>query len=285
VTVGRPLRPRPRRGADLHVHTTHSDGVLTPGDVVRAAATVGLSALAITDHDTLSALPSAGIEAERLGIELVPGVELSAEAEGREVHILAYFVRPDDPALNAALAGLGQARRERFAAMVGRLNGLGFRVDAESIRRAFPRALLGRRHLAEWLVRGGQVRSVREVFAGPLADDGPAHVRKPLPAVEQVIALARGAGGVAGLAHPPYDRNLRWLEGLAGLGLGALEVRGPGVPPARSRRLREWAEALGLVPIAGSDFHAPDRPGRWVGAITTPEADFERLRAGDSRFQ
>lgn len=271
-------RPLPRRGADLHVHTTHSDGTLSPGEVVRAGAAVGLTALAVTDHDTLSALPPAAAEAARLGIELVPGVELSVEADGREVHVLAYFVRPDDVELSMALASMGQARRERFAEMAARLERMGYHVDAEAIRRRFPRSMLGRRHVAEWLARSGQVPSIRTVFAGPLAEDGPAHVRKPLLDVERAIALARGAGGVAALAHPPYDMNLRWLEGLAGAGLGAVEVRGPGVPPGRSARLRGWAEALGLVPVAGSDFHAPDRPGRWVGAITTPEADLERLR-------
>jgi predicted metal-dependent phosphoesterase TrpH len=276
-----PVRDRTklRAGADLHIHTTHSDGVCSPCEVVNAAAQVGLSALAITDHDTLTAISIARPEAERLGVELVGGVELTAEREGREVHILGHFVREDDPSLRAATASLRAARAGRLRAMVGRLAELGLSVDLEALQRTFPRATLGRRHLADWLTRTGQSAGHREAFALYLADDGPAHVPKPRLGWEQAIALIRGAGGVAGLAHPPYDLREQTLRCLAEGGLGAIEVAGPGINTRLGRRWRDWGEALGLVPIAGTDFHAPDRPGRWVGAIATANPDFERLRA------
>lgn len=272
---GSPRRPP---AADLHVHTTHSDGVCSPCEVVNAAANVGLSALAITDHDTLSALAVARPEAARLGLELVSGVELTAEFEGREVHILGHFVRDDDPALEAAARALRLARAERLRAMVARLGELGLSVDLGALASAFPRATLGRRHLADWLVRTKQVPGIREAFARYLGDDGPAHVPKPRLAAADAIALVRRAGGVAGLAHPPYDLRERALRTLVEHGLGAIEVAGPGIDTARGRRWRDWAGLLDLVPIAGSDFHAADRPGRWLGSITTPGADLERLR-------
>lgn len=269
----------PPEGADLHVHTTHSDGACSPGEVVRAAANVGLAALAITDHDTLSALGVARPEAARLGIELVGGVELTAEFDGREVHILGHFVRDDDPALGAAVERLRLARADRIEAMVGRLESLGLHVDLLALRRAFPRATIGRRHLADWLARSGQVADRREAFARVLGDDGPAHVPKPrLPWAEAVV-LVRGAGGVAGLAHPPYDLRECALRTLVEGGLGAIEVGGPGVPSKLATRRRDWAGRLDLIPILGTDFHAPDRPGRWLGAFRTPAADLERLRA------
>lgn len=273
-----PAGRAPAGSADLHVHTTHSDGACAPGEVVRAAAAHGLAALAITDHDTLSALVVARPEAERLGVELVAGIELTAERDGREVHLLGHFVRDDDPDLAAAVARLREARAARLEALVARLAELGLSVDLPALRRAFPRATLGRRHLADWLARSGQVATPREAFARYLGDDGPAQVPKPRLPWAGAIALIRGAGGVAGLAHPPRDLRESALAGLVEAGLGSIEVDGPGIGAGRSRRLRAWAERFGLVPVAGSDFHAPGRPGAWVGSIATPAADLARLR-------
>jgi predicted metal-dependent phosphoesterase TrpH len=285
-TVGRagrrggPPRTRARLpAADLHVHTTHSDGGCSPGEVVRAANNVGLSGLAITDHDTLSAIAVARPEAARLGVELIPGVELTTFREGRELHVLGHFIRDDDPGLVAACTGLREARARRIAEMTARLQDLGLRVDLEALRRTFPRATLGRKHLADWLVGTGQILGRREAFARYLGDDGPAHVEKPRLLWAGAIALIRGAGGVAGLAHPPYDLRSSTLREMVDAGLGAIEVDGPGIDARLGRRWRAWADELGLVPIAGTDFHAPDRPGRWVGAVTTPEADLARLRS------
>lgn len=270
--------PAPAGGADLHVHTTHSDGVCSPCEVVIAAAGVGLSAVAITDHDTVSAAAVARPEAARLGVELVAGVEWTAELDGREVHILGHFIRDDDPALAAVSARLRAARSDRLAGMAENLERLGLWVDLEALRRAFPRATLGRRHLADWLARTGQVSGVRDAFAKYLGDHGPAHVPKPRLDWSEAIALTAAAGGVAALAHPPFNLREATLKALADGGLTAVEVAGPGINPRLGRRWRDWAAALGLVPIAGSDFHAPGA-GRWVGATTTPAADFERLRA------
>jgi predicted metal-dependent phosphoesterase TrpH len=269
----------------LHVHTTHSDGVCSPGEVVRAAAAVGLAALAITDHDTLSALAVARPEADRLGLELVDGIELSAEYEGREIHLLGYFVRTDDPNLATAVSNLRKARARRLVDMADRLTALGVWVDLDALAQAFPRATLGRRHLADWLVRTNQVADRRQAFARFLGDHGPAQVPKPLVPWRDAIKLVRGAAGIAALAHPPYDFSLHDLQELAEGGLGALEVAGPAIGKRHGHRWRVWADQLGLVPIAGSDFHAADRAGRWVGAITTAIADLERLRvaAGEAR--
>jgi predicted metal-dependent phosphoesterase TrpH len=262
------------------VHTTHSDGVCSPCEVVIAARCVGLTALAITDHDTLSAIDVARPEAARVGVELIGGVELTAvDDRGREIHILGHFVRDDDPALRAATAALRAARADRLHAMADQLAVLGLQVDLVALGQAFPRATLGRRHLADWLVRTHQVANLREAFARYLGDGGPAEVAKPRLPWGKAITLIRGAGGVAGLAHPPYDLGETALRILVEGGLAALEVAGPGIPARRGGRLRAWADRMALVPIAGSDFHAPDRPGRWVGSITTAGPELERLRA------
>ena len=267
------------RDADLHVHTTHSDGSCSPGEVVRAAANVGLAALAITDHDTLSALAVARPEAERLGVELVGGIEVTAEYGGREVHILGHFVRDDEPTLAAIVLRMRAERAARIEAMVERLGQLGLSVDLAALRKVFSRATIGRKHLADWLTRTGQVADRRVAFARFLGDDGPAQVPKPRLPWDEAIRLIRDAGGIAGLAHPPYDLRQDDLRTLAEGGLGSVEVAGPGVNKKLGPRWRSWADGLGLVPIAGSDFHAPDRPGRWVGSTRTPEAELDRLRA------
>ena len=274
---GRP--DRPRLGADLHVHTTHSDGACTPAEVVRSAASVNLMAVAITDHDTLTGIAPARAEAARLGVELVAGIELTAERDGREIHLLGHFVDDADPALVGATAILRRARDARIEALADRLRGLGLTVDLDYLRAAFPRATLGRKHLADYLHRTGQVATYRDAFDRYLGDAGPVQVAKPRTPWREAIGLIRGAGGVAGWAHPPYDLRFESLHALAEAGLGAVEVGGPGVAPRVGLRWREWAEALGLAVTAGSDFHAPDRPGRWVGAITLPAADFARLRS------
>lgn len=267
-----------RRDADLHVHTTHSDGACSPCEVVMAAAQVGLAAVAVTDHDAVSALAVARLEAVRLGVELVPGVELTCEYQGREVHLLGYYFRDDDRDLLAAVARLRAGRAERLTAMAAALEGLGLIVDPEAVRRCFPRAALGRRHLAEYLYRTKQSPSVREAFDRWLADGRPACVDKVRLDAFEAIALVGKAGGVVSWAHPPYNTKLESLETLADAGLAGVEVGGPGVQNRVGRRFRDWAAALDLVPTVGSDFHAADRPGRRVGAYVTPDADLRRLR-------
>ena len=187
-----------RRNADLHVHTTHSDGLCSPSEVVVAAAGVGLAALAITDHDTVSALAVARVEADRLGVELISGVELTCEYEGREIHVLGYFFRDDDLDLIAAMERLRIGRVSRFQVMADRLTELGMVVDLKAVRRCFPRAVLGRRHLAEYLARTRQVGGVRDAFDRFLADGRPACAVKPMLDAGEAIGLIRRPG-----ASPP----------------------------------------------------------------------------------
>jgi 3',5'-nucleoside bisphosphate phosphatase len=286
AAISRSTRRHSHDGAaDLHIHTTHSDGVCSPCEVVVAAARVGLAALAITDHDTVSALEVARPESLRWGIELVAGVELTCEQDGRELHILGHFIRDDDPSLLNAMLALRAGRTRRIETMTARLQALGLFIDLDRVQYVFPRANLGRRHLADYLVRTRQANSTREVFTRYLGDGCPAFVDKLRLDAGWAITLIQGAGGVAALAHPPHDLPHSKLQALADQGLKAIEVDGPGFSTGKRQRSRAWANWFGLVGIAGSDFHAGDRPGRWVGAITTPPDDLERLRQASQLMQ
>jgi predicted metal-dependent phosphoesterase TrpH len=152
-------------------------------------------------------------------------------------------------------------------------------IEEQVLKRTFPRAVLGRRHLAEFLTRTGQVPSQREAFLRYLGDGRPACVNKLGLEAARAIALIEGAGGVCALAHPPAALREVTLRELIDLGLCAIEVDGPGFSRSLTRRIQAQADRLGLISIAGSDFHASDRPGRWIGAITTTPDQLERLRA------
>ena len=273
-------RPQPAMaGADLHVHTTHSDGVFSPGEVVRTAAQAGLSAVANTDHDTVSGVSVAQPEADRLGIELVPGIEMTAEHHDTELHILGYFLDVQHEPLLSATRRLHAERDQRFLAIIDGLRQLGLTVDFDEIRAVWPRAALGRKHLAEWLVRSRQVPTVRVAFNRYLADDAPACRPKPRMPWAEALASIANAGGVSALAHPSRNMDDLLLKEMKEAGLSAIEVSWPGQGANRVRQGRERADRLGLIPLSGSDFHAPDQSMRSIGCRRTPLAELESLRA------
>jgi predicted metal-dependent phosphoesterase TrpH len=260
----------------LHLHTTFSDGTYTPAELIDLARCSGLAAVAVTDHDTLNAVPVAHAAAAGTGVEVIPGAEITSEHRDRELHLLAYFVALDNGPLNAALEAVRAHRVERFREMVERLRQAGVSVsDTDRLLSASP-AVLGRRHLAEMLVRAGRAATVREAFTRYLHDRSRFVAPKQRVPVENAIRLVRGAGGVAAWAHPPYDCTQEDLRELRRLGLGAVEVEFPEVRNNRGRQLRTWATELGLAITGGSDCHGPGR--RTVGACTVSAEELDRLR-------
>jgi 3',5'-nucleoside bisphosphate phosphatase len=266
---------------DLHVHTTHSDGVYTPAQVVDLARRAGLAALAVTDHDTLGGVPVARSAAGGSGVEIVSGVEITAEYRRRELHLLGYFVALDHVGLTSALAEIRRHRLERFREMIERLRGRGVSLEEAELRVQGAPEALGRRHLAEILVRARRVATVREAFLRYLGDRGGVAVPKKRLPVAEALALVRAAGGVAAWAHPSYDCTKEQLIELSALRLGALEVEYPDVRRSRTLELRSWAGQLGLAVTGGSDCHGPGR--RCVGSCTIAAAEFAQLREMASR--
>ncbi len=269
----RQLARGPQSGrADLHLHTTCSDGQYTPAEVIDLARRSGLAAIAITDHDTTGGVRAARVAAGS-ALEVIAGAEITTEYRQRELHLLAFFIDIDHEPLQAALKEICLARTERFNAMIERLRACG--VSIEDGVPCAPEAL-GRRHLAEMLVRQGKAGSIREAFNRWLADGALAAVPKKRLPIGEAIALVRQAGGVAAWAHPAYDATGETLAELARLGLGAVEVEFPEVKRGRSRELRSWAQSLGLAVSGGSDCHGPGP--RTIGRWTISDEELDRLR-------
>jgi predicted metal-dependent phosphoesterase TrpH len=264
--------------ADLHLHTTYSDGSYTPKQIVDLARRSGLAAIAITDHDTLDGIVPAQKTAGT-NLEIVPGVEITAEYRGRELHLLGYFVRIDHEPLLEALHKLRAHRAGRFWYMVERLQKQGVNIPEEYLHDREGSTVLGRRNLATMLVESGKVGSVREAFARYLKDDGCICLPKLRLPVQEAIRLVREAGGVAAWAHPSYDCQRDALAELSCWGLGAIEAEYPTHRNSRSRGLRELADQFGLAITGGSDCHGPDPAGRTVGASTISRSELESLRA------
>ncbi|HYT94510.1 MAG TPA: PHP domain-containing protein [Gemmataceae bacterium] len=264
--------------ADLHIHTTCSDGAYTPAEVVDLARRSGLAAVAITDHDTIAGIAPAQA-ATRGPLEIVSGVEITAVFDGRGLHLLGYFFRSDNLALLSGLARLRRQRAGRFREMVERLRARGMSLQEEEVRAALEVGVPGRRTLAELLVRSGKVSSVRAAFASYLGDAGGVTIPSVgLPAGE-AIALVRGAGGVAAWAHPSYDEETpRRLAALRDLGLQAVEVDYPTCQGSKQRRLRALAAELGLAVTGGSDCHGPGIVRRAIGACGVTAQELETIR-------
>ncbi|MBO0699527.1 MAG: PHP domain-containing protein [Zavarzinella sp.] len=270
LTVLRPGR------ADLHTHTTFSDGTHTPAGLVERAIKAGLKAVAITDHDT-----TAGVEAARAAaggaIEVIAGVEVTAEFRGAEIHLLGYFVRPGDEPLAAALRDLQESRRERLLEMARRLKASG--ADVEPGVAALPAEVsLGRRHLARLLIAAGHSRSLHGAFTRWLAGPDIVVVPKRRLAAADAIARICGAGGVASWAHPPANLDLREVEALRAMGLQALECVYPWPSRAHEVRLRQLAKAAGLAVTGGSDSHDPGPATRAIGARTVTLDEVATIR-------
>ncbi len=268
---------------ELHAHTTASDGVLTPSALVEHALAAGLTALAVTDHDTLRGIPEAAARARELGLELIPGIEATCDAAGQEVHILGLFVDPASRELAQEFARLRARRIERMHEMIAKLRKIGIKVDAAEVMKR-EGASFGRPHLARALVASGAVASIDEAFRSYLGEGRPAYAAKALLPAAAGIAAIRAAGGIAVLAHPGRYKAPVPLEPLAAAGLGGLEVYYPTHNPEQTARFASDAHRLGLVATGGADFHGD--PGRQppIGGQPMPESVLEDVRRAAGRL-
>jgi predicted metal-dependent phosphoesterase TrpH len=234
-------------------------------------------ALALTDHDCLDGL--AEFTAAARGFDPVPGVEISARRDDRDVHILGLFIDPADPVLRRRLEDLAAHRVERVRTMAGRLQALGFDVTEGEIRRIAGKGTVGRPHVAQALVEAGAAASFEDAFRRLLKPGRPAYVPKPGPAPEEVVGWVHEAGGVAVLAHPGLIRRDGWIEPLSRAGLDGIEVWHPKHNPVQRRTYLDFARRLHLVPAGGSDYHGARVGDARIGQEPVPLETLERLRA------
>lgn len=285
--------PEPRSSAiysaevriDLHTHSLASDGTQTPRELVRDAAESGLDVVAITDHDTTAGWGEAAAAAREVGIDLVRGMEISTRHHHRGVHLLAYLPDPTHPGLKAELARIVGGRDSRAPAMVEALNRAGIAITADDVRESNPgTTVTGRPHVADALVRSGQVASRDEAFERWLNPGRPGYVDRYAADLTTMIGLVAAAGGVTVIAHP-WGRgrkdNLprRELEQLRAVGLGGIEVdhQDHKTPVDVREELRAIARDLDLVATGSSDHHGLGKSNHALGCNTTPVEEYERL--------
>lgn len=263
---------------DLHIHTTASDGLLSPADVVAQALDLGLRVVSITDHDSIAGLDEACAAAEGTALEVIPGVELSVHAPGgADAHILGYFVDHHDARLLAALSDLREARSDRAAAMVHALRAAGHSLSLDDVLGYSDGGAVGRVHVARALVAARSVDTVEEAFAGLIGRDGPFYVRKALFLPGQALDAIHRAGGVAVLAHPGVSGEGP-LVGLVEEGLDGIEAYHADHSVPQRDHFASVARRFGLVVTGGSDFHGPGLRSADLGAGACPPGAVEALR-------
>jgi predicted metal-dependent phosphoesterase TrpH len=264
--------------ADFHTHTNASDGLLTPTQLVDLAAKEGLKVLAITDHDSTEGLAEARLAAERHpGLILIPGIEMSTDIPGAEVHVLGYFLDYENTEFQRTLTNLRSARRDRGRKMVEKLRGLGLDIPWERVAELAGEGAVGRPHVAQVLVEKGYIASFQEAFDRYIGRNGPAYVERvkltPVEAVEKLMQV----GALTVLAHPSSLSNLGGLiEELKAAGLAGMEVHYQDYDSRTRDRLGKMAEQHGLLKLGGSDYHGLGGPHeRMIGDIPLPDQDID----------
>lgn len=268
-------------GYDLHTHSTCSDGTATVTENVRLAIERDLEGLGVTDHDTTAGLDEA-VAAAGSDLEIVPGIEFSAEYQGASLHVLGYWIDPDDPELQAELTRLTDSRFRRGEMMIEKLQALGYDVSFDRVREIAGGGLIARPHVAKAMVEAGIVGTEKEAFDRFISDDGIANVPKHALDPVRSVALIRQAGGVCVLAHPGMWKGQgsvpdALIEDMAEAGMAGIEVDHPDQDVEQRAYYRAMAERLDLVPTGASDCHGARYDFR-LGSETTDADRVAELR-------
>jgi predicted metal-dependent phosphoesterase TrpH len=269
---------------DLHTHSNRSDGTFTPSEVVRTAAERHLDVVALVDHDTTDGLDEALAAGRELGVEVVPGVEFSAEHERTSVHVLCYFMDVANPDFQAELRRLRDDRFRRGEMMVEKLQALGLPISFDRVREIAAGGNIVRPHVAQAMVEAAIVASEKEAFERYIADGGPAHVPKHALDPVDAVGVIRDAGGLCVLAHPGMwgDQTSipeELIERMAEAGMAGLETDHTDHTPEQREHYRRLADRLGLIATGGSDCHGTRYdPIRMASTLCPPES-YGALRA------
>ncbi|MGN0141296.1 MAG: PHP domain-containing protein [Roseburia sp.] len=272
---------------DLHVHSTASDGTVSPAELISLARAAGLSAIALTDHDTTAGVPEAAQAAERSGIELIPGIELSTTYGDKEIHIVGLFIDPKNELLSAKTKEFRDCRDRRNEKMVAALQQEGFPITMEQLEQENPDCVITRANIARFLFHHGYIKSVQEAFDKYIGDGCRCYVGRFKISPMEAAALIRQAGGVAILAHPllyhmSSARLQQLIDDLKAAGLDGIEAIYSTYTPGEERLMKELASKNGLLISGGSDFHGSNKPsirlGSGKGSLFVPYSVLSALR-------
>ncbi len=272
-----------KTSVDLHVHTNASDGSFPPEEVIRLAGEAGMTAIAVTDHDNVNGLPRALAAAKEQGVEVIPGIELSAEYKGIELHILGYFIDPKAESLRGLLEVALANREVRNRKICARLREEGIEVTMEELRQRHPGTVLGRPHIGLLMMEKGYVSSVRQSFREYMGKGAKCYIPKVSMPLEQAVSRIIHAGGVPVLAHPfqyelsePELREL--IELVKTLGVRGMECEYARYDARQRQYLCDLAAEYGLIITSGSDYHGTPKPDILMGDIRGDYAQVEALR-------
>jgi len=265
--------------ADLHLHTTASDGEYSPEAVVRAAKAQGFTAISITDHDTLSGLEEALKTSRDIGLELIIGVEISTVWEQKEIHVLGYLINPEDKDLQEKLKIMKNSRQERIIKMVYRLNELGFNLSLEKVLEISGSGVIGRPHVAKALQEKDYVKTIKEAFIKLLSPGCPAYIPRYKITPQEAIELILSAGGIPVLAHPGVNPDDDLIPDLLKMGLLGLEVWHPEHNNQAVNKYYNLARRYGLLMTGGSDWHGNNKDADFcLGSIKLDYSYVEKLK-------
>ena len=273
---------------DLHLHTLASDGRLSPTELVKLAVRQGLNTVAITDHDTTEGLAEAFEAAKDFpGLRIIPGIELSADVPGDEVHVLGYFINPDDSELQSELQRFRAGRVDRAKTMVEKLAQLGIHVEWERVQHFAGDGAVGRPHIAMALVEAGYCQEPKDAFPEYLGRNGLAYVERVKLTPEEAVGMIRRAGGAAVLAHPAYMNDMEaGIANLSGIGLSGMEVHYAKYHDDTIRQLGRIARQYQLIPCGGSDYHGMGNSDECLPGENGPPLDsVEKLEAAAEAIQ
>ena len=277
---------------DLHTHTNFSDGSFSPAALVELAHKKGLNILAITDHDTTDGLAEAMEAAQALPLELIPGIELSTEFQGRETHMLGYFIDPADPQFQARLERLRATRLDRIRHILERLHSLNVEISLTEVEQVAGSGTIGRPHIAQVLIDKGYVKGMKEAFERFLGGRGAAYVRRVVPEAAEIIGWISDAGGIPILAHPYWEglnanETVVSCRTMVDQGLRGLEVFYGTFSARQISSNLHLARQFDLLVTGGSDFHGTFKPeisiGTGRGSLNVPSTVMDRLRQAAGR--
>lgn len=274
---------------DLHTHSTCSDGTSTPSNLIREAAEAGLCAISLTDHDTMAGVTEAIDSGRKAGVEVIPGVELSANLDGKAVHILGYGIDRFNADLQALLTELQTIREERNEQILAKLTKLNIHIDRNELT-ASSSGLIGRPHIARLLVKQKVVRNIEQAFRDYLREGGRAYIAAARFPASETISRIKQAGGLAVLAHPTTldksrNRLSMYIKALHKQGLDGIEAIYPGHSKTTCKWLTSLAEELALIITGGSDFHGTVKQGINIGgAPVMPPVPYELLEKINDRL-